>query len=281
MLNWKIINTKRISIRCKNKEETIKFLQECEEQNINWATGLKATKALTCYRVISTNEGEYLTETSELMTPDTIINFEDVQITNDPNTLQVPTKFQLGQKVYIIKQIKPKKICPICKGKKKIKYNNKDMTCPECKGFGIIISNKIINIVDDRKFTVKVIKTATYEDGFFIVKYKINSDFDILNRAEENLFATRKEAQARCNELNDSRIDVKVSNIKISNDFKNSRPSTGKILKKLDYYNRYGKFNTDITLDKDNILIDGYINYLICQLLHIETVKVTIKDDKN
>lgn len=181
---------------------------------------------------------------------------------DNPNILQIPTKFHLGQTVYTIRKIKPKNSCSMC------------------KGTGKNISNKLINIVCDDEFTIKIINPNIDKDGV-TVKYKIESDILTLKRAEENLFLSKKEAQAKCDELNNPRIAVKISDIVISNAFKNSKPSAGKILKKLDHYNRYGKFNTDITLDKDNILIDGYINYLICQLLHIDTIKVIIKDIKN
>jgi hypothetical protein len=177
------------------------------------------------------------------------------------NILQIPIKFQLGQTVYTIRKIKSENPFLMCNG----------------KGTGKNISNKLINVVCDDEFTIKTINPNIDKDGA-TVKYKIQSGTLTLKRAEENLFLSKEEAQKKCDELNDPRIDVKVSDIKVSSDFKNSKPSIGKILKKLDYYNRYGKFNTDIILDKDNILIDGYINYLICQLLHIETVKVIIKE---
>lgn len=62
MLNWNIINTKGIVIRLRNEKETTDFLNECEKKNIKWKSGLKATESSKCYREISTNEGNFLTE---------------------------------------------------------------------------------------------------------------------------------------------------------------------------------------------------------------------------
>jgi len=51
---------------------------------------------------------------------------------NNMKTLQIPVKYQKDDTVYTIKQTKLEKICSICEGTGKIKYNDKDMRCPEC-----------------------------------------------------------------------------------------------------------------------------------------------------
>lgn len=192
--------------------------------------------------------------------------------------LQIPIKFHLGQTVYTIRKVKPENPCHICKSTGKIKYNKQNITCPECKGTGKIVPNKFINIVCDEEYNIKIIRPNVYVDGTIIIKYKIQSATNTLNRAEQNLFLTKEEAQKKCAELNNKRVLINISDIAIPDDFKNSTPIPGKILRKLDYYNRYSKFDKDIVLNKDNVLIDGYINYLICQLLHINTIKVVIKN---
>ena len=72
----------------------------------------------------------------------------------------IPLKFNKGDTIYMIKQVKIKNICPICEGKGTIKYNNREMKCPECMGKGELISDKQTSIVVDEPFKIKSVKIA-------------------------------------------------------------------------------------------------------------------------
>ena len=61
-LDWDMINTEGVSIVCDSKNETKKFLLECEKKGMIWQSGLKPTEVSLCYRTISTNGGKFLTE---------------------------------------------------------------------------------------------------------------------------------------------------------------------------------------------------------------------------
>jgi len=196
---------------------------------------------------------------------------------NNMKTLQIPVKFQKGDIIYTIKQTKLENNCSVCEGIGRIKYNDKDMRCPECMGVGKFKSNKNICVVCDEPFVITLTKISVDNSGSITVRYKGNCGFVRLNRAEESLFSSREEAQLRCNEINKDRINIRVDDINIQDSFKESKPSVDKIQNKLEYYKVNNKFEKNIVVNKNNILQDGYINYLICRMLGIEVVKVVVE----
>ena len=196
---------------------------------------------------------------------------------NNMKTLQIPVKFQKGDTIYTIKQTKLEKNCEICEGTGRIKYNDKDMRCPECMGTGKFTENKNILKVCDDPFVITLTKISVDNNGSITVRYKGNCGFVRLNRAEESLFLSKEEAQLKCDEMNKDRINIRVDDIIIQDSFKESKPSVDKIQNKLEYYKVNNKFEKNIVVDKNNILQDGYINYLICRMLGIEVVKVVVE----
>lgn len=206
-----------------------------------------------------------------------IINEGDLIMT----TLQIPVKFNSGDKVYTIKQVKIENECLVCEGAGKIQYNNKYMKCPECMGMGKVKSNKQKYVVCDEEYIISSLKISYHKENMFTVKYKCGTTLESLNRSEENLFTTKEEAQAKCDDLNKERIVVKIQDIIIPNSFSRNIPSSEKIQKKLEYYKTNKRFDSDIFVNQHNIIQDGYINYLICKMLDIEDVKVVVKTSNN
>ena len=193
--------------------------------------------------------------------------------------LTISVKFQKDDTIYTTKKVKAEEpIFPICEGKKTITYNGKEMRCPECNGRGSIISNKFTNIVCDEPFVISATKITVNSDGRIIVKYKGHCGYTSLNRAEDNLFETKEQAVIRCKKLNKETIFINVSDINIQESFKNTPPAIEKIQDRLEYYKANNKFNKEIIINKDNILLDGYITYLICKLLNIDVAKVIVED---
>ena len=64
------------------------------------------------------------------------------------------------------------------------------------------------------------------------------------------------------------------ASIKIQNSFKVSKPSPKKIEKCYSYYLEHGTFDRAIIVDKGNLLLDGYVAYLVAKMLDVERVKV-------
>lgn len=192
------------------------------------------------------------------------------------NTLQIPVKFLNGESLYTTKKVKVEIPCEICEGEGTIKFNNKNMRCPECMGAGSFLSKKTTHIVYEEPFVISQTKITVNKNGTSVVKYKGHCGTSVLNRSEDNLFSTREEAQKKCDGLNENLILVNVDDIEIQEVFKEHTPSPEKVMNKLTYYKDNGKFAKPIRVDKNNILQDGYIDYLLCKMFGIETTKVSI-----
>lgn len=54
-----------------------------------------------------------------------------------------------------------------------------------------------------------------------------------------------------------------IDNIKIRYSFKRTPPRKSKMRSKKQFYKEHGKYQSEITLDKQNRLVDGYTTYLL------------------
>lgn len=194
--------------------------------------------------------------------------------------LELPLKFEKEDIIYTTKQVKEEKVCDVCNGDKFITYNEKEMRCPACLGLGKITTNKKTNVVIEEPFKISSIDIKVKADGTVTrMKYRGSCGNSKFNRIEDNLFLTKEEAQVKCNELNRKRKTISVADIVIQDSFKYNKPSIEKIIDRLNYYNDRKKFSKDILVDENNVLLDGYISYLICKMLDLETVRVVINDE--
>jgi DnaJ-class molecular chaperone len=192
-------------------------------------------------------------------------------------TLEIPVKFTNEDTIYTTKQANVELNCNICEGKGTIVYNNKNMRCPECHGKGKFTSNKKVHTVCEEPFVISKTKIDIDNNGNVNIKYKGRCGFSNYNRNEMNLFSTKEEAQERCDELNKEKINISVSDIVIPESFKLTQPSIDKIQAKLLYYKATNKFDKPIVINKENVLQDGYINYLLCGVLNITYVNAAIE----
>ena len=123
--------------------------------------------------------------------------------------IDVETKFEVGQEVFLIKKdrkvIENKEKCKICNGEGHIVFKGYTMSCPECEGSKYICvdSNIVDNYFTDKKphtITSIGIKTTAKESK---LTYMIDGKAYERKKVNENeIFATREEAENRCNELN-------------------------------------------------------------------------------
>lgn len=78
--------------------------------------------------------------------------------------------------------------------------------------------------------------------------------------------------------INDMPADTqkveKFSNINIPYEFASISPKYRKIKERWNYYNQVGKLDKAITVDKDNVLVDGYTRYMLAEMLGLESVPV-------
>lgn len=190
--------------------------------------------------------------------------------------LVVPIKFTSEDVVYTTKLVKEERICDVCEGNKTISYNGKQMRCPECSGTGVIKSNKQINVVLDEPYKIRKTKIDIGTNGSITVKYKGVCGTQALNRSEENLFLTKEEAQKRCDYLNLDKKYINLKDIVIRDSMKDSHPNPDKFMDRYQYFQKTGKFKKKIFVNEDNMLVDGYITYLICKMIDKELVEVAI-----
>lgn len=123
--------------------------------------------------------------------------------------IDVETKFEVGQEVFLIKKdrkvIENKEKCKICNGEGHIVFKGYTMSCPECEGSKYICVDSYIvdNYFTDKKphtITSIGIKTTAKESK---LTYMIDGKAYERKKVSENeIFATREEAENRCNELN-------------------------------------------------------------------------------
>ena len=124
--------------------------------------------------------------------------------------INVETKFDVGQEVFHLKEtrkvIENRQTCKICNGVGHITYKGYTISCPECHGHRFACANsKIMNVysVDERTHTITSIGITITAKSVKKPRYKIDGDrFERKNVEENALFATREEAEKRCNELN-------------------------------------------------------------------------------
>lgn len=83
--------------------------------------------------------------------------------------------------------------------------------------------------------------------------------------------------------LKETAVEIEVNKIKIPEKF--SKPNPKKMQKKYNYYRKNHKLESQIIIDPNYNLIDGYTSYLIAKECHITTVigklqrKVTINNE--
>lgn len=78
----------------------------------------------------------------------------------------------------------------------------------------------------------------------------------------------------------DQEYQIPLKSITIQDNFKKTRIRENKWRNKWKYYKTNKKFESQIKVTKDLILVDGYSSYKIANILHIPSVPVVIVADK-
>ena len=67
---------------------------------------------------------------------------------------------------------------------------------------------------------------------------------------------------------------TRLSMIKIPDDWMKTRPRTSKVNNCENFYRKYGRFGTPITLNPDGWIVDGYARYLAAQRMCLSNLEV-------
>ena len=212
--------------------------------------------------------------------------------------MDINTKANVGETVFYLKQIR-RVNCPLCKGDGKIILapkmesttiseqimeqfmnaatgNVKQYNCPECGGKG----------------TVKATGQAKYEVGAGVVTtievtmnqdrekalYRVMDSVTNTNRTlpDEKLYLDYESAEKQCRFMNLERKLVNLDCISVPHNFAATVPCNEKLMKRLDEWRSHRKFDTEIYVDENLNLFDGYTSYLVYRMLGITEVPVVI-----
>lgn len=70
---------------------------------------------------------------------------------------------------------------------------------------------------------------------------------------------------------------MNLEDIIISDQFTKYSPHFSKIKKCYQIYKRHKTWDRDIVINRNNVLLDGYVKYLLCKMFDIKVVDVNIR----
>lgn len=73
-------------------------------------------------------------------------------------------------------------------------------------------------------------------------------------------------------------INVLISDIVISDEFTKTTPNISKVERIREYFNVYNTIDKPVTISSGNVLMDGYIRYLIAKENNIQSIPCVISD---
>ena len=114
----------------------------------------------------------------------------------------IDNKVESGEECYTYARENVAIICPICKGTKKIFYNNYEIPCKQCDASGKIVGKQ--TVVAPHKVRIRRIVANIWND-VTTIKYKVDSIgeyINVRNRGESSLFKTFEECEQKCKEIN-------------------------------------------------------------------------------
>lgn len=183
-------------------------------------------------------------------------------ITIDPNDSDCASKLATSVVDYVNDVIEDKAdeyVCPKCKGKKTIKLRGQ----PKYQvAMGTV---QAINVNADMNGTITSYCIADHlkaKDGRWML--------------ENEFFTDIEDAQKECEFLNLERRIIPLDGIKVPRSFAATIPMTEKLMNRVEEWRRYGKFETEIFVDNDMNLFDGYTSYLVYRMFGVPSVPVVI-----
>lgn len=117
--------------------------------------------------------------------------------------MEIKTKFNVGDKVFVIDKNRITMVCPECQGIGELKFNEITYYCKECNGKGKVQSDDLKWVI--REKVKEITKIDTHSDrGGTDIYYKDNGFYSDFIGEEKNCFATKEQAQAECDKRNKS-----------------------------------------------------------------------------
>lgn len=212
--------------------------------------------------------------------------------------MNIETKANVGDTIFYLKRIN-RVTCPLCNGdgviilapkvsatsigEQIVKQfvnasmgNVKKYNCPECGGKGTVKATGQAQY-EVSKGTVIAIE-ATMNQGNEKVVYRVVDSTNATNRTltSEKLYLDQEDAEKQCRFMNLERRLVPLECVQIPPCFAKTIPCNEKLMKRLDEWRSCKKFETEIYVDENLNLFDGYTAYLMYRMLGIFDIPVVI-----
>lgn len=238
--NWEDFKNEKVIVMCGSEEKAKDFVKKAHENGMRWCDDSGET--VTCWDSKYSNKIYYYGK-DNLLTYGSSDRYkqENESVINwelNSTTLIITPKFNVGDEVFTV--------------------------------FGSIYKKKCFNIYIER-INIKIDKNIKYI-GYVGIDESENEFY----LEESELFSTKEEASQRCKELNQEPKTINLNQIKITKDFRHTYVTPKKVQQKLNYFIENGKFEKKIILNKQYELVDGYITYLLMNLLdlrqHVEVL---------
>ena len=154
--------------------------------------------------------------------------------------------------------------------------NVKKYNCPECGGKGTVKATGQAQY-EVGKGTVIAIE-ATMNQGNEKVVYRVVDSINATNRTltSEKLYLDQENAEKQCRFMNLERRLVPLECVQIPSNFAKTIPCNEKLMNRLNEWRSCRKFETEIYVDENLNLFDGYTAYLMYRMLGIFDIPVVI-----
>ena len=110
------------------------------------------------------------------------------------------------------------------------------------------------------------------------VMYRVVDEHGTIYRlSSTEIYTNRADAEKQYSILNIKRKEVCLDDIRVPDSFSNTIPCNEKINRRLDEWRKNRKFDTEIYVDNDMNLSDGYTSYLVYKMMGVKYVPVVVR----
>lgn len=190
------------------------------------------------------------------------------------------TKFNVGDQVYLVKNVRTTELCPKCGGSGYVNIPTdegiKAETCDCCQGNNVITKTRCVSmptpaVVDEIR--------VHFTQNNFSYTYILRMGTSKLNRTDDKMFPTYNAAETFCMEQNRTKKKINIEDIVIPHSFTKTIPSPEKMAKRMEEFRKHGKFTNMIEVDPNNVLVDGYTTYILAKGFGYTEIEVIVHDE--